>query len=56
MKFEIKFDAKLSKKKFEDGLAKFPSPMGPSKTAKLYGERFTLPEKGETLNGIKNKL
>ena len=56
IKLEMKLEAKLSRKKLEEGLAKSPSPIGPSKTAKLYGERFTLPEKGETLNGIKNKL
>ena len=52
----MKFEAKLSKKKFEEGLVKSPPPIGPSNTAKLYGERFTLPENGEILNGIKNKL
>jgi hypothetical protein len=56
MKFEMKFEAKLSRKKFDDGLVKSPPPIGPSNTPKLYGERFTLPENGEILNGIKNKL
>ena len=56
MKLDMKFEAKLSKKKFEEGFAKLPSPIGPSKTAKLYGERLTLPENGDILKGIKNKL
>lgn len=56
MKLEIKLEAKLSKKKLSDGLTKSLLPIGPSNTAKLYGCLFTLPENGDTLKGIKNKL
>ena len=35
IKLEMKFEAKLSRKKLEEGFAKSPSPIGPSNTAKL---------------------
>jgi hypothetical protein len=56
IKLDMKLEAKLSKKKLSEGLTNSSLPIGPSNTAKLNGCLFTLPEKGDTLNGIKNKL